>query len=39
MNIVFSSYMYLEKTTFVRKIHSYNVDEIDTWEALEITSS
>ncbi len=32
-NVVFSSYMYVEKTTFVRKIRifcTYNVDEIDT---------
>ncbi len=30
----FSSYMYIEKaakTTLVRKICTYNVDEIDTW--------
>jgi len=29
-NVVFSSYMYVEKTMFVRKIRMYNVDEIDT---------
>jgi len=28
-NVVFSSYLYVEKTTFVRKICTYNVDEID----------
>jgi len=30
-NVVFSSYMYVEKMTFVRKNPSYNIDEIDTW--------
>jgi len=34
MNVVFSSYLYVGKTTFVRKIRTYNVDEIDTWEGI-----
>ncbi len=29
-NVVFPSYMYVEKPTFVQKICTYNVDEIDT---------
>jgi len=33
MNVVFPSYMYVEKTKFVQKICMYNVDEIDTWYA------
>jgi len=28
-NVVFSSYMYVEKMTFIRKIRTFNVDEID----------
>jgi len=28
-NVVFSSYMYVEKKTFVRKISTFNVDETD----------
>jgi len=28
---LFSSYMYVAKTTFVRKILTFNIDEIDTW--------
>ncbi len=30
-NVVLSSYLYIEKMTFVRKIRTYYVDEIDTW--------
>jgi len=30
MNVVFSSYMYVEKMNFVQKNCTYNVDEIDT---------
>jgi len=30
-NVVFSSYLYVEKTMFVQKICTYNVDEIDAW--------
>jgi len=33
-HVVFSSYMYVEKTTFVRKICTYNIDEIDTWKMM-----
>ncbi len=28
-NVVLSGYMYVEKTTFVRKIRAFNADEID----------
>jgi len=38
-NVVFSSYMYVEKTTFVQKIRVYNVDEIDTGHFYDIVDN